>query len=380
MRLLVVTNDFPPRPGGIEHYVAELVRHLPQTASTVLTSEHPDAERFDPTYPQHVVRCGRYPLLPTPRLLRTVVDWARHEPPDAIVFGAAVPLGLIARALTRRLAVPIVMCTHGVEPVLAALPGGAAVVRRALSSASLVTCVSDWAERRLRRTLAPGVPLIRVPPGIDPERFHPGVDRAEVRRRFGLTTHPVVVSVARLVPRKGIDRLVTAWPAVLRQVPGARLLVVGDGPDRARLDRLARRHGVTGAVVFAGRVDADALPGCLAAGDVFALPCRSRWGGLDTEAWGTVFTEAAAVGRAAIAGHAGGASEAVLDGETGLVVDARRVEPVAAAVVRLLMSGAEARRLGAAGATRVHHDLTWTRLARRFHDHVAQTITSGAPV
>jgi phosphatidyl-myo-inositol dimannoside synthase len=366
LKLLVVTNDFPPRIGGIERYVAGLLRHLSSDITiTVLTSKHPDAIAFDRAFPARVIRWAPYPLLPTPRLARAVVEQIAREQVGALAFGATFPLGMIAGAARRRTGVPIVMFTHGVEPALASLPGASALLHRIVRHATIVTVLSRWAEERIRSAVGPIPRIELLRSGVDADRFRPTVSGTAIRHRYGLGAGPVIVSVARLVPRKGHDQIIRALPAIAREFPAVRVLIVGAGPSRRRLERLTVRQGVTSHVVFAGSVpDAD-LPACFAAGDVFAMPCRSRWAGLDTEGLGTAFLEAAAVGRPAIAGRSGGAPEAVIDGETGIVVDASRSDAVAAAVLRLLRSPDDARALGAAAASRVHRELTWPLLARR---------------
>ena len=367
LKILVVTNDFPPRIGGIEEYVAEFVRHLSSDISaTVLTSRHPGAASFDRSFPARVIRWGRYPLLPTPALARSVVDTTLRDRVDVLVFGATLPLGAIAGAVRARTCVPIVMCTHGVEPAVASVPGGTALLRRIVRHATTVSVISGWSQRLIRAVAGPTPRITWLPAGIDPGRFDPNASGAPARRRYGLGEGPVIVSVGRLVARKGHDRLIGALPAIAREFADARLLIVGAGRTRRSLQRLARRHGVASRVVFAGAVDAADLPACFAAADVFAMPCRSRWGGLDAEGFGTVFLQAAAAGLPAVAGRSGGAPEAVLDGVTGLVVDARDTTPVEAALLRLLRRPDEARALGAAAALRVRREFTWPILARRF--------------
>jgi phosphatidyl-myo-inositol dimannoside synthase len=366
LKILVVTNDFPPRIGGIEEYVAELVRHLsPAVSATVLTSRHADAPSFDQSFPARVIRWARYPLLPTPRLARGVVEHVTREDANVLVFGATLPLAMIAGAVRRRTSVPIVMFTHGVEPALTALPGGSRWLRTITRHAALITVLSRWAERRIRSAVGPIPRIEMLPSGVDPDRYRPTVDGAAIRDRYGFGAGPVIVSVSRLVPRKGHDRIIAALPGIARQLPTVRLLIVGAGPARRKLETLAARYGVASRVVFAGAVPAADLPACFAAGDVFVMPCRSRWAGLDTEGLGTVFLQAAAVGRPAVAGRTGGAPEAVIDGETGIVVDGMSTAAVEAGVLRLLQSPAEARALGATGASRVHRERTWAILGRR---------------
>jgi phosphatidylinositol alpha-1,6-mannosyltransferase len=378
LKILVVTNDFPPRVGGIEHYVAELLRHLSGNISaTVLTSEHVDAPAFDCSFPASVIRWAPYPLLPSPRLARAVVEHVRRESVDVVVFGATLPLAMIAGSVRRRTGVPIVMFTHGVEPVVASVPLASRLVRRLVSHATIVTAVSRWAEDRLRSAVGTGPRIEQLPPGIDTDRYHPGVSGAATRDRYGLGAGPVIATVSRLVPRKGHDRLIGALPAIAREFPAVRLFIVGGGPSRERLQRLAARHGVTSHVVFAGPVSAAELPSCFAAGDVFAMPCRSRWWGLDTEALGAVYLQAAGVGRAAVAGQAGGAPEAVRHGETGVVVDGGQSAAVAAGVLRLLRSPGEAQSFGSTAAAWVHRELTWPLMAARLESLLHEAAAGG---
>jgi phosphatidyl-myo-inositol dimannoside synthase len=367
VNVLVVTNDFPPRIGGIEEYVAEYVRHLPPDISaTVLTSRHRDAASFDRSFQARVIRWAPYPLVPTPALARTVVELIASQHVDALVFGATLPLAAIAGVVRRRTGVAIVMCTHGVEPAIAAVPAGSALLRRIARHATTMTVISSWSEQLIRSAVGPTAPIIRLPGGVDPERFHPDANGGPARRGYRVGDGPVILSVGRLVTRKGHDRLIAALPRVTREFPDARLLIVGAGAGRRRLEQFAAHCGVARHVVFAGVVAAADLPSCFAAADIFAMPCRSRWGGLDTEGLGTVYLQAAAAGLPAIAGSAGGAPEAVLDGVTGLVVDSRETAPVEAALLRLLRRPDERHAFGAAAAARVRREFTWAILARRF--------------
>lgn len=380
MKLLVVTNDFPPRVGGIEDYVRQLVTHLaPEVTSVVLAPRHAEAAAFDRGFPQRVIRWPAFPMLPTPRLAREVSALCAAERPDALLFGAAMPLALIAGTVWRRARLPIVACTHGVEPAVARLPGGGRLLRAIGRHVALWTGVSSWAEAPLRRALGPRARIERLPSGIDPLRFHPRVSGAAVRRRYGLEPGPVVVCVGRLVARKGQDQLIKALPLVAARFPGVRLLLVGSGPDRGRLGRLARRSGVAPRVTFAGLVPSDEVPQCIAAGDVFAMPCRSRLWGADTEALGAVFLQAAAVERVAVAGSTGGAPEAVLHDVTGLVVDGRDAAALAAALVDVLARPDRARELAAAAARRAHDELTWAAHASRLRGWLTElTAAAGA--
>jgi phosphatidylinositol alpha-1,6-mannosyltransferase len=236
-----------------------------------------------------------------------------------------------------------------------------------------VTAISEHTAAPVRRAMPPSVPLTVVNPGVDERRFMPSADGSGVRERFGLTGRPVVLCVSRRVPRKGQDTLIRGMSLVRRAVPEATLLLVGGGPYRGRLEELARDQP-TGSVVFAGEVADDELPSFYAAGDVFAMPCRSRWGGLEVEGFGIVFLEAAATGRAVVAGRSGGAAEAVADVETGLLVEGSEPKAVALAVAKLLANPSLAATMGAAGRTRVEAGFTWRRQAERVAEILRQAV------
>jgi phosphatidyl-myo-inositol dimannoside synthase len=203
--------------------------------------------------------------------------------------------------------------------------------------------------------------LHRLAPGVDTEAYHPGVDGSEVRRRYGLSDRPVIVCVSRLVPRKGQDMLIRALPAIRRRVPDAALLIVSGGPYRSTLQKLAAGQDV----VFTGSVPWAELPAHFAAGDVFAMPCRTRNRGLDVEGLGIVYLEASATGLPVVAGDSGGAPDAVREGETGFVVDGRDPGAIADRVAALLADRDLARRLGSAGRAWVETEWRWDTQADR---------------
>src|SRR5690606_3293519 len=254
---------------------------------------------------------------------------------------------------------------HGHEAGWALLPGARSALRRVGDSVDVLTYLGDYTRARIGRALSPAAAarMRRLAPGVDAERFRPGAGGDEVRKRHGIAGRPVAVCVSRLVRRRGQDTLLRAWPRVLADVPDAVLLVVGGGPDRARLESLAREGGAAGSVVFTGDVPAAELPAHYDAGDVFAMPCRTRNGGLDVEGLGIVFLEASAAGLPVIAGDSGGAPDAVLDGETGLIVDGTRPGPAARALIRLLSAPEAAARMGARGREWVRQEWGWDRTA-----------------
>jgi phosphatidylinositol alpha-1,6-mannosyltransferase len=365
MKTLLVTNDFPPRVGGINYYTAELLRRFPSGEVTVFASGWPGDGEFDASYPHPVVRWDTRNMYPTASVKERVIELVERERPDILLFGAAAPLALMGRAIERRTGVPFAAFTHGVELWAGQVPVTRRLLSQVASRAALVTCVSQWAATELRGMVGPGPRIELLPPGIDRERYHPGVSDAAVRERHGLDDHPVICCVSRLTLRKGQDKIIRALPWILREIPEARFLIVGTGPDLERLKNLAVRKKVAERVIFAGEVPGDVLPEYFRAGDVFAMPCRTRKLGLEVEAFGAVFLQASAVGRPSVAGDSGGAPEAVIHGETGLVVDGSEVDEVAEGILELLGDPERAAKLGAAGADRVHRDLTWDALSIR---------------
>jgi len=368
VRVLVVTNDFPPRVGGINDYVHQLVRRLDPGSVTVLASTHPGAAAFDATFPQRVVRQPVRMLLPTPAVLAAASRLVAAEQPDVVLFGAAAPLAMMGATLRRRHGVPYVACTHGLELAATRLPPGGFFLRRLGHTAAAVTVVSHYVRERLVPFLGPGSRVELLPSGIDAERFHPAVTADHVRRRHALGPGPTIACVSRLVPRKGQDQLIRVLPRLAGEFPHVRLLIVGGGSYERALRRLAARLGLEQRVVFAGEVPYDLLPAYFRAGEVFAMPCRSRFGGLEVEGLGAVFLQAAAVGRASIAGHSGGAPEAVRHGETGFVVDGNSLDDLTAALLALLRDPARAHAMGVAGAAWVHGALTWDHMAARLRN------------
>jgi phosphatidyl-myo-inositol dimannoside synthase len=365
-RTLLVTNDFPPRPGGIQSFVHNLAVRQPAGSLVVYASTWRGAGKFDADQPFEVIREDATVLLPTPAVARRAARLARAYGCETVWFGAAAPLGLLAAGLRRSAGVArVVAQTHGHEVGWAALPGARALLRRVGRGVDVVTYLGEYTRVRLDRALRGLTALERLAPGVDVDAYHPDVDPAEVRHRHGLSGRPVVVCVSRLVPRKGQDTLIRALPGIRRRVADAVLLVVGGGPYRSTLERLAREAGVAGHVAFTGSVAWPDLPAHYAAGDVFAMPCRTRRRGLDVEGLGIVYLEASAAGLPVVAGDSGGAPDAVREGETGFVVDGRSVAAVADRVARLLEDRALARRMGAAGRAWAEAEWRWETQADR---------------
>jgi phosphatidylinositol alpha-1,6-mannosyltransferase len=375
MKILVVTNDFPPKVGGINYYVAHLMRRFPPGEVTVFAPDWPGAAAFDARFPHRVVRWAqRNMYYPTAAIRERVEDLVREERADVLLFGALAPLGLLGRALHKRAGIPYASFTHGVEIWAGQVPVTRSLLASVGKHATLLTGPSQWTVDALRQVTGPGPHIAVLPPGIDTGLFHPGVDETVVRERHGLGDEQLICCVSRLTLRKGQDKVIRALPWVLRERPGVRFVVVGTGPDLERLQALAHRKKVEDAVVFAGEVPYEELPAYFRAGDVFAMPCRTRKWGLEVEAFGAVFLQASAVGRPCVAGDSGGAPEAVLHGETGLVVDGHEVDEVADALLELLADREMAQKMGAAGADRVHRDFTWDALSVRLRDLLAEAL------
>ena len=364
-RTLIVTNDFPPRQGGIQSFVHELALRQPAGSVVVYASTYEGATEFDAAQPFPVVRHPTGLLLPTPAAARRAVSVLREHSCTAVWFGASAPLGLLAPALRRAGAERVVASTHGHEIGWAMLPGGRQALRRIGASCDVITYLGEYTRSRIAGALGPGADLRELHPGVDLSTFRPGVPSAAVRERYGLAGRPVIVCVSRLVPRKGQDVLIDALPMVRRAVPDAALLIVGRGPYRADLERRARAAGVAADVVFTGGVPFAELPSHFAAGDVFAMPCRTRRAGMDVEGLGIVYLEASAVGLPVLAGDSGGAPDAVRDGETGYVVDGRDVPAVGRRLIALLEDAALRTRLGAAGRAWVEQEWPWDVVAGR---------------
>ena len=367
-RTLVVTNDFPPRQGGIQTFVAALLERRPPDSLVVLASRSPGWEAYDAALPYPVVRRPTSMLLPTRATARATAELARRHGCDSAFFGAAAPLGLLAPSLREAGVGHLVGATHGHETGWVALPGSRQLLQRIAGRLDVVTYISEYTRSRLAPALASRTRLAQLSPGVDVDRFTPGLDGTPVRRRYGLGDAPVVVCVSRLVARKGQDVLVAAWPRVLTRHPDARLLLVGGGPGERSLRSAIAGRGLEDSVVLTGAVPLAELPAHYAAGDVFAMPCRTRRGGLDVEGLGMVFLEASACGLPVVAGTSGGAPETVQEGVTGHVVEPRSPEAVATTIADLLDDPARRAAMGAAGRSWVEQRWSWPTIAATFAD------------
>lgn len=366
-RTLIVTNDFPPRPGGIQTFVHALATRRPLGSVVVYAPAWRGAAAFDAEQPYPVHRHPTSLMLPVPTVARRAAELIRTYGCDSVMFGAAAPLALLGPALRRAGAVRLVGLTHGHETGWAMLPGARQMLHRIGEVTDTVTYLGEYTRVRLARALSADAAsrMARLAPGVDEGLFRRGAGGAEIRARYGLGARPVVVCVSRLVPRKGQDALLHAWPHVLRRVPDARLLLVGGGPYRGELESLAGRLGVRDSVHLTGSVPWPELPAHFDAGDVFAMPCRTRRRGLDVEGLGMVYLEASATGLPVVAGDSGGAPDAVLDGETGFVVPGRSVRDLAVRLIELLTDPDRARAMGEKGRSWVEREWRWDLVTHR---------------
>ncbi|MEJ5920562.1 glycosyltransferase family 4 protein [Corynebacterium sp. H78] len=363
-RVLLITNDFPPRQGGIESYLRDFCDCLNPEDITVLASTRaPGAEtvEHDSALRYRVHRLRDRVLLPLPHVARAAAKIIADEDIHTVWFGAAAPMGLLGAALRRAGADRVVATTHGHEVGWSMVPGGRQSLRTIGRSADVVTYISQYTRNRFAAAFGAGTAFERLPSGVDIDRFAPNAEAGlAIRQRHGLDeSTPLIVCISRLVRRKGQDMLIRALPAVLADVPNARLMIVGAGGRREALEKLAERKGVADVVIFTGAVPYEELPAHYNAASVFAMPARTRGAGLDVEGLGIVYLEAQACGVPVIAGDSGGAPETVIDGETGFVVGGRDVAGLGSALVKVLADPVRAAEMGAAGRAHVAEHWTW---------------------
>lgn len=367
-RVLVITNDFPPRCGGIETFVFALCERLPADGLVVLTSSTPGGAAFDAELDFPVVRHRASRLLPTPPTARFAERVLREHGCDRVLFGSAAPLGLLADRLRQAGAQRVVALTHGHEPGWAGVPIVRRMLRRVGDDCDGLTYVSEFCRARLEPALSAPARrrLHRLTPRVDTDMFRPGCSGARLRERLGIDPdRPVVVSASRLVARKGQDQLIRAMPAICSAVPDALLLVVGTGPQRARLERLVHRVGAQRQVRFVGEVSWDEMPAWYDSADVFVGPSRTRWAGIEPEALGIVYLEAQATGCPVVVGRSGGAPETVRDGTTGYVVDPSDPNDIARRTVDLLSDPARRQRFGEAARSWARSEWSWDGAGER---------------
>jgi phosphatidyl-myo-inositol dimannoside synthase len=394
-KVLIVTNDFPPRSGGIQSFVHSLATRMPAGNVVVYAPAWPGAAEFDAKQPFPVVRHPTSLMLPVPGVARRARQILAEHGCDTVLFGAAAPLGLLGAGLRKAGATRIVALTHGHEAGWAALPGARTALRKIGDYVDVVTYLGEYFRIRVARALSPAAAenMVRLAPGVDNTVFRPGAGGARIRAELGIAAEvQVVVCVSRIVPRKGQDTLIRAWPRVLAglrsrqltvQGAGARpesaagplpdpvLLIVGGGKYAGKLKRLVQRLKIADSVIFTGSVPWEELPAHYDAGNVFAMPCRTRHAGLDVEGLGIVYLEASATGLPVIGGNSGGAPDAILPGETGYVVNGGDEAELADRMIQLLSDPDAAATIGDKGLAWIDQEWRWDLVSGRLAEILA---------
>jgi len=371
--VLFVTNDFGPRAGGIETFVIGLIERRAFGSTIVYTSAQDDSEEYDQRWKRDfgvtVIRDRSKILLPTPRVARNLKRVIKQEGIRVAAFGAAAPLGLLSASMKSAGVRKTVALTHGHEVWWAKIFPFTCAIRRIGATIDSLTYLGEFTQKAISRSLSKQAvkQMVKIAPGIDVEHFSPQ-DSSELRRELGLDEKKVIVSVGRLVHRKGQDHLIESMPEILAKVPNAHLLIVGRGPYLEHLAKLVAVNKVENHVSFIGRVQYAELPRFICAGDVFAMPSRSRFAGLEVEGLGIVYLEASACGLPVVAGNSGGAPDAVVEGITGLVVDGTNNTQIADAVITLLTNPQKCKEMGNAGQAWIKENWRWEIWSKRFNE------------
>ncbi len=370
-KTLFITNDFGPRAGGIESFIIGLIERLPHGSTTVYTSAQGDTNEYDALwlrkYGVRVIRDRAKILLPTPRITGEIVRLIKSEAIETVAFGAAAPLALMASRLRGAGVGRVIALTHGHEVWWSKVFPFTLAMRRIGSSVDVLTHLGEFTRTAIAGALTPksADAMVKIAPGIDTEHFAP-LDSSSLRDSLGLGEKKVIVSVGRLVHRKGQDRLIESMRAIVQEVPTAHLLLIGEGPYRQHLQALVRKYALDDHISFIGRIQYADLPQYICIGEIFAMPSRSRFFGLEVEGLGIVYLEASACGLPVIAGASGGAPDAVIDGTTGVVVDGLDNAAIAVAVINLLNNPTQARLMGQAGRRWIVEKWSWQIWADAF--------------
>ena len=372
-RILCITNDFGPRAGGIETFVIGLIERMPKGSVLVYTSAQGDTTQYDHEWLEkfgvEVIRDKSKILLPTPRVGRAVREIVRSKGIKRVFFGAAAPLGLLSHGLRKEGATTIVALTHGHEVWWAKLWPFSWAMKRIGKGVDALTYLGDFTRRAISRALTAdaAASMVRIAPGIDTEHFAPVLDADELKRELELDGKRVIVSVGRLVHRKGQDTLVEALPQILNEFPDAHLLFVGVGPHLEYIHKRAIQLKVLDHISFVGRVQYRELPRFISVGEIFAMPSRSRLAGLEVEGLGIVYLEASACELPIVGGLSGGAPDALIHGETGLAVDGTNPAAVADAVKELLRDPTRAAAMGKRGREWIVSEWEWRHWSAKFN-------------
>jgi phosphatidylinositol alpha-1,6-mannosyltransferase len=371
VKVLLLARVFPPRIGGIENYVYNLYAGLADRLDVrVLAPQYPGWRQFDAQSPLPIVRFRQPPLfgerhkvILAPMFLRACREVIEFRPQE--IHCDQADSAVVALGLKRLFGIPYRVFAYSMEITERRFT---APPRAAFRSARAVLSITENTKRLVMAEF--GVPAERIRvvfPAVDANRFAPRPRPQALAQRLGVDGKKVILTTGRLPASeryKGQDTVIRALPTVLKQVPDVAYVLVGDGPDRPRLEQLARDHGVADAVVFAGEVPDRELPDYYNLCDAFVMLSRDRplrTGGSLGEGFGIVFLEAAACGKPAVGGRSGGIPEAVSDGVSGLLADPTSVPTVAQTITQLLQDPDLARRLGEQARSRVLEHFTWQR-------------------
>lgn len=377
-KILCITNDFGPRAGGIETFVIGLIERLPKGSVIVYTSKQEGSQPFDQrwldSFGVEVIRDRSRILLPSFRVGRNVRTLARERGISTVFFGAAAPLALLSHGLRRSGVQRIVALTHGHEVWWSKVWPFSWAMRRIGNGVDNLTYLGEFTRSEISRALSKSAvsAMKKIAPGIDTDHFSPRPDSLQLRNELKLVDKKVMISVGRLVHRKGQDTLIEALPQILQSVPDAHLIFVGEGPYKEYLVKRANDLEVSHAITFIGRIQYADLPRYICVGDIFAMPSRSRLAGLEVEGLGIVYLEASACGLAVIGGTSGGAPDAVIEGETGLAVDGTSSKAVAEAAITLLSDPERARQMGARGRQWIIDEWRWEIWSKKFENLLTQ--------
>ncbi len=372
-KILCITNDFGPRAGGIETFVMGLIERAPKGSIIVYTSAQGDTTSYDQAWLRdfgvEVIRDRSKILLPTPRVIRSVQKVIARDSIKQVFFGAAAPLAVMARSLRRKGVVNIVALTHGHEVWWAKLWPFSSAISSIGNSVDHLTYLGEFTKSEIAKALSTKAKsrLVKIAPGIDTDHFAPDSESIQLRRDLGLIDKKVIVSVGRLVHRKGQDFLIQSLPAILEKHPTAHILMVGEGPYRKDLTKLVEKLKLSQSVTFIGRIQYKDLPRYICAGDIFAMPSRSRLAGLEVEGLGIVYLEASSCALPVVAGRSGGAPDAVDEGITGFSVDGTSTAEISSAIIKLLDDPAKAKAMGAAGRNWIIEKWRWEIWSKQFN-------------
>jgi len=372
-KILCITNDFGPRAGGIETFVMGLIERAPKGSIIVYTSAQGDTTSYDQGWLRdfgvEVIRDSSKILLPSPWVVRRVKKVIARDSIKEVFFGAAAPLGVMARSLRKKGVVNIVALTHGHEVWWAKLWPFSSAISFIGRNVDHLTYLGEFTKNEISKTLSPKAKskLVQIAPGIDTDHFAPDPTAVQLRRDLGLADKKVIVSVGRLVHRKGQDILIQSMPAVLAKHPTAHILMVGEGPYRKDLTKMVEKLNLSDAVTFIGRIQYKELPRYICAGDIFAMPSRSRLAGLEVEGLGIVYLEASSCALPVIAGRSGGAPDAVDEGVTGFSVEGTSPSEVSKAIIKLFDDPIKAKAMGESGRSWIIDKWRWEIWSKEFN-------------